>query len=139
MTRAYQSINAAKAAANRLRTDRADRGEPISHAQSLERIAKTSGFRDWNTMAAAIGQNGWNAGDRVTGRYLSHAFAGRIVTATTPENGWQSVEIALDHPIDVVTSEKFSNNRSRLFGAVGPKGHSNERTSDGLPQLIIDL
>jgi hypothetical protein len=132
----------AKGLAKRLLTKLAEEGAPIGHARSLELVAHQHGFRDWNTMFAAIGNGppkGWAIGDRVSGIYLSQPFAGRVVSISIMKPGWFQLELHLDEAVDVVTSDRFSNFRSRIRGVIGPKGHSVERTSDGQAHLRIDL
>lgn len=132
----------AKDQAQRLRAKMAEDGTPIGHAKSLELVAHQHGFRDWNTMSEAVG-NGppkdWAPGDKVKGTYLSQPFTAQIVGVALLKPGWFRLELHLDEAVDVVTSERFSNLRSRVRGVVGPKGHSIERTSDGQPHLQIDL
>jgi hypothetical protein len=132
----------AKEQAQRLRTKLTEDGSPIGHAKSLELVAHQHGFRDWNTMFAAIG-NGppkdWVVGDKVNGTYLSQPFSAHVVGMSIVKPGWFRLELQLDEAVDVVTSDSFSNFRSRIRGVVGPKGHSIERTSDGEPQLQVDL
>lgn len=128
--------------AKRLRATLAEEGTSIGHAKSLELVAHQHGFRDWNTMFAAIGNGppkGWAIGDRVSGTYLSQPFTGHVVSISTLKPGWFRLELHLDEAIDVVTSDAFSNFRSRIRGVIGPKGHSVERTSDGQAHLQIDL
>lgn len=137
-----RTLAAAKAEARALRARLAETGTPISHAQALERTAHAHGFRDWNTLRAALGDD-WTAtlrpGARITGRYLSHPFTGTLVDIVETRPGWHRLSIQLDTPIDVVRSDRFQNLRRRIRGVVGPKGHSTERTGDGVPQLEIDL
>lgn len=132
----------AKAQAKRLRTRMAEDGASIGHARSLELVAHQHGFRDWNTMLAAIGNGppkGWSIGDKVSGTYLSQSFTARVVAISIVKPGWFRLELRLDEAVDVVKSDDFSNFRSRIRGVVGPKGHSAERTSDGQAHLQIDL
>jgi hypothetical protein len=137
MTGQLPTLHKAKALAKALRA-----GTPvISHAQALERIAKDHGFRDWNGFHAAINDlvpAAISAGTRVTGRYLSHAFAGEIIQTAPQDPGWTRLEIKLDTPVDTVRFASFQNMRSRITGTIGPDGFSKERTSDGEPQLVID-
>jgi hypothetical protein len=105
-------------------------------------VAHNHGFRDWNTMFSAIGNGppkGWAIGNKVSGTYLSQPFAGHVVSISIMKPGWFRLELQLDEAVDVVTSDGFSNFRSRIRGVVGPKGHSVERTSDGQAHLQIDL
>lgn len=132
------SANAAKHLARRIRAEAAQSGAPISHARSLEIVARQHGFRDWNAFCAGAGAT-WSPGDRVTGTYLSRAFSGSVVSVVEQRHGWVRLEIALDAAIDVVAFDAFSNMRRRIAGVVGPKGHSIERTSDGAPILQVDL
>ncbi|MBF9059840.1 hypothetical protein HKCCSP123_11670 [Rhodobacterales bacterium HKCCSP123] len=132
----------AKALAGRLRDERRAAGHPIGHGQALEIVARTHGFRDWNTMAAAIGNRapeGLRAGARATGRYLSRPFRATVLSAEALRPGWVRLVLDLDEAVDVVTFESFSNWRKRLRVEVGPEGHSRERTSDGIPHLVLDL
>ena len=132
----------AKDQAKRLRTKMAANGAPIGHAKSLELVAHQHGFRDWNTMFSAIGNGppkGWAIGDKVSGTYLSQPFTGHVVSISIMKPGWFQLELHLDEAVDVVTSDGFSNFRSRIRGVIGPKGHSFEQTSDGQAHLQIDL
>lgn len=136
------SATHAKGQAQRLRAQMAEDGAPIGHAKSLELVAHQHGFRDWNAMFAAIGNRppkGWAIGDKVSGTYLSQPFAAHVVSVSVIRPGWFGLELHLEQAVDVVTSDGFSNFRSRIRGVVGPKGHSVERTSDGQPHLKVDL
>lgn len=136
------SAQQAKDQAKRLRTKMTDDGSPIGHAKSLESVAHQHGFRDWNTMLAVVG-NGppkdWAPGDKVKGTYLSQHFMAHVIAVATLKPGWFRLELHLDEAVDVVTSTRFSNFRTRIRSVVGPKGHSIERTSDGQAHLQIDL
>lgn len=143
MMRALPTLQEAKAQAKALRQSRASAGESLSHSAALELVAKDLGFRDWNTCVASLGREGprgLQAGDRVTGRYLGHAFAAAVIRAepVADKPGWTRLELHLDEAVDVVRSEKFSSFRRRIRGTVGPQGFSAERTSDGVPHLEID-
>ncbi len=132
----------AKDQAKRLRTKMTEDGAPVGHAKSLEFVAHQHGFRDWNTMIAAIGNGppkNWAIGDKVGGTYLSQPFTGHVVSVSIIRPGWFRLELHLDEPVDVVSSDGFSNFRSRIRGVIGPKGHSLEKTSDGQAHLQIDL
>jgi hypothetical protein len=128
------SATQAKDQAKRLRIKMAEDGASIGHAKSLELVAHQHGFRDWNTMFAAIGNappKGWVIGDKVSGTYLSQPFRAIVISITMVRPEWFRLELDLDEAVDVVRSDKFSNWRKRIRGVVGPKGHSIERTSDG--------
>jgi len=142
MTEPLISIEQAKAQAKQMRDRMAEAGTPIKHGQSLEEVAHRHGFRDWNTLVAAIETartKTWSVGDPVTGRYLSKPFTGRVVSVRALKPGWVRLELQLDEPVDVAASDAFSVRRQRLRGNIGPKGHTMERTSDGRPHLEVDL
>ncbi|NKX43973.1 glyoxalase superfamily protein [Roseicyclus persicicus] len=131
----------AKAAAKRLREERLAAGQPLAHGTALDIVAQAHGFRDWNAMAAAIhgnGPEGWQAGARVTGRYLSQPFSATVLAVEALRPGWVRLVLDLDEAVDVVTFASFSNFRKRVRVDVGPAGHSHERTSDGIPHLVLD-
>jgi hypothetical protein len=142
MTRSLSTIAQAKQEAKRLRARLADRGEAISHAQALERVAHRQGFRDWNTFHAELRDRppkGWEVGGRVTGRYLSQSFAANVLAAEQPRPGWFRLLLDLDEAVDVVRFDSFSNLRKRIRVEVGPDGHSKDRTSGGAPHVALDL
>ncbi len=140
MTRDLPALVQAKAEAKALRQDRATNGQQISHSEALEAVAHGYGFRDWNAFHAAIRdlpQEGWSAGRRVTGTYLSQPFVATVRSAEQVQPGWFRLALDLDEAVDVVRFASFSNLRSHLRIVVGPKGYSKERTSDGTPHLVL--
>jgi len=142
MTAHLPTIAQAKAQAKRLRAQLAEDGTAISHGKALELVAHQQGFRDWNTLHAAIGNrppDGFAPGGRVSGRYLSQPFAATVVGVERVGPGWFRLELDLDEAVDVVSFDSFSNFRKRIRGMVGPSGRSHERTSDGRPQLELDM
>ncbi|MFN3225662.1 MAG: glyoxalase superfamily protein [Hyphomicrobiales bacterium] len=142
MTRDLPTIPQAKQDAKDLRAMRAEQGEAISHAQTLERVARSYGFRDWNAFHAALRDRppqGWEVGGRVTGRYLSQPFAATVLAVDQFRPGWFRLLLDLDAAVDVVRFDSFSNLRKRIRVDVGPEGHSKERTSDGAPHVALDL
>ncbi|MCE8536942.1 hypothetical protein KBY27_05705 [Ruegeria pomeroyi] len=142
MTRDLSTIAEAKQAAKQLRDCHAEQGEAIGHARALERIAQRYGFRDWNALHAALrdrSPQGWEAGGRVTGRYLSQPFAATVLAADQLRPSWFRLVLDLDEAVDVVRFDNFSNLRKRIRVEVGPEGHSTERTSDGTPHVALDL
>lgn len=141
MTRDLPTRHEAKQDAKRLRASLAEQGEAISHAQALERIAHGYGFRDWNAAQAEMRDRppqGWTAGGRVTGRYLSQPFAATVLAADQLRPDWFALVLDLDEAVDVVRFESFSNLRKRIRVEVGPEGRSKERTSDGTPHVELD-
>ncbi|MCK3779163.1 glyoxalase superfamily protein [Ensifer sesbaniae] len=138
------SLDALKDQAKRLRTRLAAEGETIGHSRSLELIAAQYGYRDWNTLHAAVGNrpplNPWMLGARVKGRYLGQAFEGEIlsVQALTAQPGRYRLTMKFDEPVDVVTFESFSAFRQRVTATVDETGRTIEKTSNGLAQLELE-
>lgn len=141
MTGARPTIAQAKAQAKALRAKLAEEGHAISHAKALELIARQYGARDRNTFHAQLGNADvprFAPGARVSGRYLTQAFAGEIVAVRKLSNSLYRLELHFDEPVDVVRFESFSNFRRRIRADVSADGVSPARTSDGVPHLIID-
>lgn len=133
-------LNEAKAEAARLRATEEGQGRTLGQGQALERVAQHYGFRDWNAMRAEIATRPLYAvGDRVRGRYLSQPFTATLRHVEDLGGGWARIALDLDEAVDVVTFESFSSFRKRVQGTVGPKGQSREKTSDGEPQLVIEI
>ncbi len=130
-----------KQQAKRLRNDLAAHGQSISHARALEMIAHQWGARDWNTLTAmaATVHPGWAPGQRVTGRYLGHAFAGVVKAARQSANGYWALTLRFDEAIDVVTSTQFSAFRRQVNTTVNAEGQSPQKTSDGQPHMVLNL
>tara|TARA_R110002049_G_scaffold10127_4_gene50501 strand:+ start:143 stop:586 length:444 start_codon:yes stop_codon:yes gene_type:complete len=129
-----------KTQAKRLRADLAARGQTISHAQALETVAHQWGARDWNTLVARSGNEhpGFTPGQRVTGRYLGHPFAGMVKAARLSSGGYWSLTLRFDAAIDVVTSDLFSSFRRQVNTTVTAGGVSPQKTSDGQPHMALD-
>jgi hypothetical protein len=138
-----RSVESFKSEARALREDRAARGEHLSHAASLETVARTHGYRDWNTARASLPQSltpPVQVGERVAGRYLSQPFSGVVVGLSVIDPGrYYNVQIQFDEPVDVVKFDSFSAFRSRINARIDVYGRSPEHTSDGQPHLRLDL
>ncbi len=138
----YPSIEALKGQARRLRATLGSDGEPITHGKSLELLAHQYGYKDWNTLHAAIGNAPppcpVHLGARVQGSYLGQAFDGTVmgVQTLTPPNRFR-VTLHFDQPVDVVTFGSFSNLRRRVSCIIDPSGKSAEKTSDGRPHMQL--
>lgn len=136
------SLQSVKAMAKALRRALEAQGTMVSHAQSLELIARQHGARDWNTLHARLStQNAPSElvlGAQVTGEYLGQIYIGKIIALSGPA-GHRNVEIALDQPVDTVRFDSFSNWRHRIRGTIGENGRSFRRTSDGTPHLTVEL
>ena len=138
------SIEDLKAQAKRLRARLEDDGQPVGHSQSLELVAHQYGYKNWNTLHAAVGNRPPPCpvvlGQRVRGRYLGQSFAGEVIAvrAVTPPGRFR-ITLHFDDPVDVVTFESFSAFRSRVNCTIDSRGVTAERTSNGQPHLHLDL
>lgn len=135
------SLEALKTQAKRLRKGLEQDGDFISHSESLELIARQYGYRNWNTLHAAVGNRpprpALQVGARVKGRYLGQAFDGEIVGVETLSPGRMRVTLDFDEAVDVVAFESFSAFRKRVSCVIGEDGKTAEKTSNGLPQLEL--
>ncbi|MFZ7092886.1 glyoxalase superfamily protein [Primorskyibacter sp. 2E233] len=135
------TLETVKAQAKALRRALQAEGTAVSHARSLELVARQYGARDWNTLHARLRQDSAATelalGAQVSGHYLGQAYSGRVVALSGPVDHRQ-VEIALDQPIDTVRFDSFSNWRHRIRGVLGQDGRSRRKTSDGTPHLTVD-
>lgn len=141
MTSNIPSPDGLKAQAKRLRDTMATCGTALSHAAALEVVAKQHGFRDWNTAQAAAKRQHptprWQIGQSVHGRYLGHAFTGRIKAARENAGGFWQLTLVFDDPVDVVASKWFSNFRRQVTVMLNAQGVTLERTSDGTPHMVL--
>ena len=133
----------AKQRARELRAELETKGEVISHAGSLERVAHELGFRDWNTASARLSnmpEIPFQIGDEVTGLYLKKPFTGKLHAVRTLNDGAAfEVAIQFDEPVDVVDWESFSALRQRVKATVSANGVSWTKTSDGEPHMRIEV
>jgi hypothetical protein len=131
----------AKQRAHALRRESAENGITISLAAALEKVAAELGYRDWNTASARLSNEPdrpLQVGDRVAGKYLKQAFAGRVLAVREMSGGTGfQVTIMFDEPVDVVEFESFSNFRQRIDATISPDGVSWSKTSDGQPHLVV--
>ena len=135
------TLEHAKSQAKALRQALAVQGNPISHAQALELIAKQHGARDWNTLFAKLSKNtprAFQVGDQVQGSYLGQPYKGKVVSVARAGDGY-NLSLQLKQPVDTVEFESFSNMRSLIRGFVGVDGVSPRKTSNGRPQLVVEL
>ncbi len=143
-SRTLPSLDTLKDQAKRLRARLSPEGEQIGHSKSLELIAAQYGYRDWNTLHAAVGNrppfNPWMLGSRVRGHYLGQPFEGEILSAQalTGKPGRYRLTFRFDEPVDVVTFESFSAFRQRVTATVDDGGRTIEKTSNGRPHLELE-
>ncbi|MEM7633159.1 MAG: glyoxalase superfamily protein [Pseudomonadota bacterium] len=138
------SIDALKTQAKRLRQELADAGTVIGHSRSLEMLAHQHGYKDWNTLHAAVGNRPPTspvvAGQRVSGQYLGQPFEGEVRALETFSQADRfRVVLHFDEPVDVVTFDSFSAFRQRVSCFIGHNGMTAEKTSNGEPQLRLQL
>lgn len=138
-----KSPNTLKAEARALREERAGQGESMSLGAALEATAKAHGYRDWNTVVGTLKQPvacPVQLGQRITGTYLKQNFSGTVLSLTTlPGGKYSRITVHFDQPVDVVTFDSFSAFRSRVHATIDAYGRSPAHTSDGEPQMQLDL
>lgn len=134
------STDALKLQAKRLRQQLHSSGVAVGHSKSLELVAQQYGARDWNTLQArASNRLQLQVGDRVRGRYLGQVFKGEIRGLSLRGDGeHRQITLHFDTQVDVVRFESFSALRQRVTGVIGWDGCSAQKTSDGVPQLIVE-
>jgi len=138
------SISELKNEARRLREGLAIAGTPVSHSGSLELIAKQKGYRDWNTIHAAMGNGPASQpvtiGQMVEGIYLGQAIKGEVLGVQSQlQPGRWRITLQLAEPVDVVTFDSFSAFRHRLIATINSDGTTSEKTSNGAPQMALFL
>lgn len=135
------SILTLKSEARALRDERAKAGTPLTHGAALEVIAKSHGFRDWNTARAMLPERvatPFQVGWRVKGTYLGHPIRGLVVAVQLlSDMQHHKVSVKLDEPVDVVTSSLFSAFRKRVTSTLDIYGVSSARTGNGEPQMRL--
>lgn len=132
-----------KARARTLRARRQAAGHSMTHAQALERISRNLGYRDWNTLSAAItsvrSASCLPTGDTVNGRYLGTPFDARILRIGITPEGETRLVLRFDEAIDVVEHEGFSAFRQQINCRVNDQGRSVEETSAGVPHVELAI
>ena len=138
------SLENLKQQAKRLRAQMGVDSQPITHSQALELLAHQYGYKDWNTLHAASGNQPpgppVGIGTRVSGRYLGQSFLGNVLSVSElKHNDSYRVTIDFDEPVDVVRFEGWSSYRRRVTSQIGRKGKSPQRTSNGAHVMELDL
>lgn len=132
----------AKARARELRAEAAAKGRSLSHARALELVAHELGYRDWNTASARLSNQPeipLQVGERVSGCYLKQPFQGRVHGVRELAGGMgYEVVLHFDEPVDVVEFDSFSGLRQRVRALVSEDGVSWDKTSDGVPHLVVN-
>lgn len=138
------SIEALKDQAGRLRAKLGSDGELITHSKSLELLAHQYGYKDWNTLHAAVGNGPPSCpvalGTKMRGKYLGQAFEGEVIgVQALMAPGRFRVTLHFDEPVDVVTFGSFSNLRQRVSCIIDKSGKTAEKTSDGRPHMQLEV
>lgn len=136
------SLDALKAQAKNLRSSLAATGHAISHAQSLELLAKQLGQRDWNTLHAAVGNalRPLHLGQHVSGHYLGKPFTGKIISISDVGHGARfRLTLRFDAPVNISKFDSMVIERIQVNATVDQYGRTTEKTSDGTPHVAITL
>ena len=138
------SLDDLKQQARRLRDTLGRQRTIVNHSKSLELIAGQHGFRDWNTLMAAIGNRppmrNYSIGEQVAGQYLGQPFTGRIIAVQTltSAQGRYRVTFDFDEPVDVITFDSWSAYRKRVTCTLDEAGTTVEKTSNGRPHMMLN-
>ncbi len=138
------SLDQLKLQAKRLRSQMVGDTTPLTHSQSLELLAHQYGYKNWNILHAAVGNQPPPApvslGARVSGYYLGLRFEGEIIAVRAMEHTSRfDITINFDQPMDVVKFDGMTNFRRRVSSAIGLDGKSVEKTSDNIPVMQLDI
>jgi hypothetical protein len=135
------SAQTLKSEARELRQQRAALGETLSHGAALEQIARSHGYRDWNTARAALPERvavPFQVGQKVTGLYLDQPFAGMLIGVQLLGNMQSyTVTIQFDEPVNVTPTFMFAALRHRVVSTVDIHGVSLAMRGNGNPQMIV--
>lgn len=137
------TIAGLKQQAKRLRAELEKQGQSIGHGAALELMARQRGYKDWNTIYAALGNEQpacpVSLDERVSGRYLGKAFSARVTGMKTANaEATYRLTLEFDQAVDVVSFESFSNFRKRVSCLIDATGRTPAKTSNGNPQLVLD-
>lgn len=137
------SLDALKVQAKSLRNALAAAGQDVSHARSLELLAKQMGHRDWNTLHAATG----NApppivqlGQHISGLYMGRPFAGTVIRVSNIGHGARfQFSVRFDAPVNISKFDSMVIERRQVTVTIDQTGHTSEKTSDGTPHMTVRL
>jgi hypothetical protein len=135
------SIQTLKTEARDLRETRALAGEALSHSAALEQIARSHGYRDWNTASASLPTSTvapFQVGSKVVGTYLDQPFAGVLMgVQMLGDMQHFRLTIQFDAPVNVTPDFMFANNRHRVVSTVDSHGVSSALRGNGNPQMVV--
>lgn len=138
------TVESAKAHAKRLRASLNKAGTEISHSKALELVAEQHGYRDWNTLHAAIGNMPpgppVSVGQTVVGAYLGKPFRGEVLgVRSMGQHELYRVTLRFEEPVNVSAFESFEVLRRQVSANIDRNGTTTEKTSNGLPQMTLSL
>lgn len=135
------SAQTLKAEARDLRQQRAAQGETLSHGAALEQIARSHGYRDWNTARAALPESAavpFQVGQRVKGLYLDQPFTGMLIgVQLLGDMQHLTVTVTFDTPVNVTPTFMFAAYRQRVVSTINLSGLSSALRGNGNPQLVL--
>jgi len=138
------NISVLKKQAALLRAEKNLPAHPISHSRALELLSHKYGFKDWNCLRAAakasVKKCPVSIGEQVSGLYLGQPFKAHVksISEIAISNRFR-VSFHFSDPVDVVTFESFSSFRQRVTCTVNHEGVTDEKTSNGKPQLQLNM
>jgi hypothetical protein len=136
-----QSVQTLKSEAKALREQRSAQGENLSHGAALEAVAKSHGFRDWNTARAALPDRvavPFQVGQRVHGTYLEQPFKGVLLAVQLLGDGQHfKITVNFDEAVNVTPTFMFAALRQRVVATIDLHGVSPAMRGNGKPQMIV--
>ena len=135
------SAQTLKAEARALRETRAASGDNLTHGAALEEVARSHGYRDWNTARAVLPDRvavPFQVGSRVKGFYLEQPFRGLLIGVQLHGNMQHyTVTVMFDEPVNVSPNFMFANLRQRVTATVDIRGISPAVRGNGEPQMRL--
>jgi len=135
------SSQSLKTEARNLREHRARAGQPMTHSAALEAVARSHGYRDWNTARAALPDYAsvpFQIGMRVRGFYLEQPFTGVLIGVQLVSGmHYLKVTVQFDEPVNVTPNLMFTAHRTRVTATVDARGFSPALRGNGQPQMRL--
>jgi hypothetical protein len=135
------STQTLKSEAKALRQQRAAAGESLSHGAALEAVARSHGYRDWNTARACLPDRlavPFQVGQRVRGLYLDQPFTGMLIgVQLLSDMQHMTVTVNFDTPVNVTPTFMFAALRHRVTATLDSRGISAAMRGNGNPQMML--
>ena len=135
------SAQTLKSEAKALREEKGRRGQPISHSAALEEVARSHGYRDWNTARAILPDRvavPFQVGARVKGYYLEQPFRGLLIgVQLLSDMQHHKITVLFDEPVNVTPNMMFAATRQRVTATVDVHGISPAVRGSGQPQMRL--